>query len=94
MNLLPFDAVHAATVASWAASQQEVAMWCAWHEFPLRAHLVAGWQQADDEQAHLLLDGQDPVGYGELWLDDEEDEVELARIAVSPRQGPRSCACG
>lgn len=23
-----------------------------------------------------------PVGYGELWLDEEEDEVELARLIV------------
>ena len=37
-------------------------------------------------QPWLLVDGADgsPVGYGELWLDAEEDEVELARLIVDP----------
>ena len=32
----------------------------------------------------MLLDGDEPVAYGERWLDDEEGEVELARLLVAP----------
>ena len=37
-------------------------------------------------QPWLLVEGPEatPVGYGELWLDAEEDEVELARLIVDP----------
>jgi ribosomal protein S18 acetylase RimI-like enzyme len=38
-----------------------------------------------DIAQYLLFDGETPIGYGELWLDDEEDEVELARIIVAPQ---------
>jgi ribosomal protein S18 acetylase RimI-like enzyme len=34
--------------------------------------------------ARVLTDGEQLLGYGELWLDTEEDEVELARIVVAP----------
>ncbi|MFI8287639.1 GNAT family N-acetyltransferase [Streptomyces sp. NPDC085614] len=84
MELLPFAAAHAGTVAGWPASAQEVVMWCGRQEFPLPARTVAGWQQDEDVQAHVLVVGGDVVGYGELWFDAEEDEVELARIIVAP----------
>ncbi|MET8275214.1 GNAT family N-acetyltransferase [Streptomyces sp. NPDC005134] len=32
----------------------------------------------------MLVEGEKLVGYGELWFDAEEDEVELARIIVAP----------
>ena len=84
MELLPFAPAHAATVAGWPVSAQEVLMWCGRQEFPLPARTVAGWQRDEDVQAHVLVVGADVVGYGELWFDAEEDEVELARIIVAP----------
>ncbi|GGX56869.1 hypothetical protein GCM10010515_25460 [Streptomyces fructofermentans] len=45
---------------------------------------VAGWAQAEDVTARMLLEGERIVAYGELWFDAEEDEVELARIIVAP----------
>ncbi|MEU4835650.1 GNAT family N-acetyltransferase [Streptosporangium sp. NPDC023615] len=104
MRLLPFDEVHAATVAGWPASPREVEMWCARKEFPLPPRVVTGWQGEQDVRSHLLFDGLSdgpseglsgglssrlsggagPIGYGELWLDPEENEVELARIIVAP----------
>jgi ribosomal protein S18 acetylase RimI-like enzyme len=47
--------------------------------------MVAGW---DEGRAFGLVDDGALVGYGELWVDD--DEVELARLIVDParrRQG-------
>ncbi|MGW9129809.1 GNAT family N-acetyltransferase [Streptomyces sp. NPDC055681] len=83
MNLLPFATAHAAMVADWPTASAEVVMWCGRQEFPVPAQMVSAWQQ-DDVQAHVLVEGEKLVGYGELWFDAEEDEVELARIIVAP----------
>ncbi|MGW3943035.1 GNAT family N-acetyltransferase, partial [Streptomyces phaeochromogenes] len=84
MDLLPFTAAHATTVATWPVSAAEVAMWCGRREFPVAGETVAAWQQDTDVTARLLVEDERPVAYGELWFDAEEDEVELARIIVAP----------
>lgn len=84
MDLLPFTDARAGTVAGWPVSAAEVARWCGRTEFPLPAEVPAGWQREEGVRGHLLMDGEVPVGYGEVWLDAEEDEAELARIIVAP----------
>lgn len=85
MDLRSFETGYAAVVAGWASSAQEVQLLCERNEFPFPAELLTSWPKvADDIQAFLYFDGQTPVGYGELWLDDDEDEVELARIILAP----------
>jgi GNAT superfamily N-acetyltransferase len=83
-DLVPFDATQAALVSSWAPTPSDVRSWCALPEAPVPPETVAGWSTAEDVEAFLLLDGEGPVAYGELWLDEEEDEVELARLLVDP----------
>jgi ribosomal protein S18 acetylase RimI-like enzyme len=86
MDLRPFDGEYAAAVADWAVTAHEVSLLCERDEFPFPAELLTSWPKvADDIKSYLFLDGETPVGYGELWLDDEEDEVELARIIVAPQ---------
>ncbi|MFH9010882.1 GNAT family N-acetyltransferase [Streptomyces sp. NPDC017943] len=84
MELRPFAPRHAPAVAGWPASAAEVLMWCGRREFPLSARTVTGWQEDDDVRAHVLVDGETPLAYGELWFDAEEGEVELARLIVAP----------
>ncbi|MCX4903077.1 N-acetyltransferase [Streptomyces sp. NBC_00878] len=84
MDLLPFSTAYATTVATWPVSAVEVSMWCGRAEFPMAWQTVADWQGEPDVTAHLLMEGERPVAYGELWFDAEEDEVELARIIVAP----------
>jgi ribosomal protein S18 acetylase RimI-like enzyme len=85
MELRPFEDLYTALVAGWASSAQEVALLTGREEFPFPAELLTTWvKNADDIKSYLYFDGETPVGYGELWLDDEEDEVELARIIVAP----------
>ena len=85
MELRAFEAGHSKLVASWAASAREVALLTGREEFPFPAELVESWRKvSDDIQPYLLFDADRPLGYGEVWLDDEEDEVELARIIVAP----------
>lgn len=87
MPLHSFDSSQAALVASWAAGDEAVVRaWIAIEADAVPAEVVAGWSEADDVEAFLFtLDEEGPyVAYGELWLDDEEHEVELARLLVAP----------
>lgn len=78
------DAGYARTVARWPGSPTEVALWCGRQDFPVPVDVVAGWREASDVEAYVLYEGPDPVAYGELWVDTEESEVELARVIVAP----------
>jgi len=83
---VPFDPARATLVSSWAPTAAEVLSWCALAEAPVPPEVISGWSTADDVDAFLLLDGEVPVAYGELWLDEEEGEVELARLLVAPER--------
>jgi [ribosomal protein S18]-alanine N-acetyltransferase len=90
MRLLPFEADRAALVASWAVGDDVVRAWCAVEADRVPAEVVAGWSEADDVEAYLFSDDRGaPIAYGELWLDDEEGEVELARLLVAPEHRGR-----
>ncbi|MEV7951751.1 GNAT family N-acetyltransferase [Streptomyces rubiginosohelvolus] len=84
MSLTPFSAADAAAVAGWPTTSEEVSMWCGRKEFPFEAEIVSSWSKDDDVHAYLLAVNGELVGYGEVWLDAEEEEVELARIIVAP----------
>jgi [ribosomal protein S18]-alanine N-acetyltransferase len=88
-TLVPFTVDRAALVAGWVQSADEADRWCSRAEHPFPAEVVAGWSTQDDVAAYLLLDGGRPVGYGEVWADDEEDEAELARLLVAPGERGR-----
>jgi ribosomal protein S18 acetylase RimI-like enzyme len=86
MDLRPFTADLAATVVSWPRSVAEVAMWCGRTDGPVSVETVVGWSAEQGVRPFGLHDGQRLVAYGELWLDDDEAEVELARLIVDPRR--------
>jgi ribosomal protein S18 acetylase RimI-like enzyme len=90
VDLVEFDVKYAAAVASWPTSAEESLYWCGRTEFPVLPDVIAAWSIPEDVRTFLLVDGDEPVGYGELWLDGDENEVELARLIVAPdrrRQG-------
>ncbi|WP_030730376.1 GNAT family N-acetyltransferase [Streptomyces sp. NRRL S-237] len=51
---------------------------------PRPPQTITDRQRENDVQAHVLVEDEQVVGYGELWFDAEEDEVEPARIIVAP----------
>jgi GNAT superfamily N-acetyltransferase len=87
--LEPFDPADAALVASWAAGDASVVQaWISIDADRVPAEVVAGWSQEDDVEAYLFSEseGGPPVAYGELWLDLEEGDLELARLVVAPER--------
>jgi ribosomal protein S18 acetylase RimI-like enzyme len=89
LQLRPFTADLAAVVASWPASAGEAAWWCGHTGGPVTAVTVAEWAGQDAVHPFGLHAGNRLVGYGELWVDDEAAEVELARLIVAPDQRGR-----
>lgn len=85
MELRGFDDGYGRQVAGWAVNEKEVALLSGRVAYPFPEALRTSWRTVDaDIQSYLLFDDGRPIGYGEVWLDDEEDEVELARIIVDP----------
>ena len=86
MDLRGYSDEYGVQVAGWAVDAKEVALLSGRVTYPFPEELKTSWHKAEpDIHSYLLFDGARPVGYGEVWLDDEEDEVELARIIVDPK---------
>ena len=84
LRLRPFPADSASVVSRWATTDEEVVMWCGRPAAPVPPGQINAWAREDGVQPFgLYRDGQ-LVAYGELWVDDGEAEVELARLIVDP----------
>ena len=83
-RLVPFEPRWAAEVAGWATTPDEVLAWCSGLEVPVPAAQVTSWSDADDVEAYVLFHGDELVGNGEVWVDDDEAETELAHLIVAP----------
>jgi len=79
-----FPAELAGVVSGWAQSEEEVLMWCGAAVAPVPAEQVSAWAREEGVQPFGLYRDQRFVAYGELWVDDQEAEVELARLIVDP----------
>lgn len=76
---------HAAAIAAWSTSAAEADVWASRAEHPFPSAAITGWWDDDDVSPWVLLDPDGHlVAYGEIWDDEEEDEVELARLIVDP----------
>ena len=86
MRLVTPTTENAPRIATWSRSAEEAQRWCSRAEHPFPPQQVLRWWTADDVQPWILADddGETPIAYGELWLDEAEDEVELARVIVDP----------
>jgi GNAT superfamily N-acetyltransferase len=64
-------------------------MWCGPTAAPVPAGQIEAWADEDGVRPFGLYRDERLVGYGELWVDDDEAEVELARLIVDPRERGR-----
>jgi len=90
LRLCPFPAGSAGVVSGWATTDEEVLLWCGRAAAPVPAGQISAWAREEGVQPFGLYRGERLVAYGELWVDDDEAEVELARLIVDPaerRQG-------
>src|SRR5688572_13614768 len=85
LRLRPFDPAAAVVVAGWAGSAQETEQWCG-RVAPVSPDVVVGWAGEAGVQPYGLYHDDRLVGYGEAWVDDEESEVELARLIIAPTE--------
>ncbi len=83
-RLEPFDPTSAATISAWARTADEASDWCSLTTVPVPAEVIAGWSDDADVEAHVLREHGDLVAYGEVWIDHDEDEVELGHLIVDP----------
>ena len=90
LRLCPFPAGSAGVVSGWATTDEEVLLWCGRAAAPVPAGQISAWAREKGVRAFGLYRGERLAAYGELWVDDDEAEVELARLIVDPaerRQG-------
>lgn len=90
MRASPFDPEMADVVAGWPASASECEAWCS--SFSVTGEEVVAWTAAPDTEALVLIDREEPVAYGEIWVGGDESEVELAHLIVAP--GRRGAGVG
>lgn len=64
-------------------------MWCGHRDGAVSATTVLEWSTQDGVHAFGLYQDDQVVAYGEAWVDDEEHEVELARLIVDPARRGR-----
>jgi ribosomal protein S18 acetylase RimI-like enzyme len=83
--LRDFRRSDAREVARWLTSLAEVRLWAGGDPgWPVDVSVFRGWHADPDVKPYVLCEGKKPIGYGEVWIDEPEQEVELARIIVSP----------
>ena len=88
--LVEFRDVHAREISRWPTSIEEVRRWAGSEPgFPVDVSVFQRWRADPDVKPYVLCDGEAPVGYGEVWIDAAEQEVELARIIVRPASRSR-----
>jgi ribosomal protein S18 acetylase RimI-like enzyme len=72
-------------IVRWATSLEEVRRWAgSAGGWPVDESVFRRWHADPDVKAYVLCDAEVPVGYGEVWTDEAEQEVELGRVIVRP----------
>ena len=77
-----FDRRSAPVIAGWSGTATESMLWCSLPE--VTADVVESWSARADVEAFVLCAEGHAVAYGEIWIDVDEREVELAHLIVDP----------
>jgi ribosomal protein S18 acetylase RimI-like enzyme len=89
LRLEPFREAHASVVLGWVESSEEADRWASAGARVLEPALLVEWHADPQVRPYVCLDGDEPVGYGEVWEDREAGEAELARVLVDPARRGR-----
>ena len=86
-SLRPFEGRHAPTIVGWPQSVEEARWWAGpATTWPPHPSVMERWHADPEVHPYVLSNQSAVIGYGELWLDAEEQEVELARLIVAPER--------
>ena len=89
VKLQPFEPGLAEQIATWTTSADEVNAWSSRFDDQVPPEVIVGWSSADDVEAYVGVVDATVIAYGELWLDPDEGEVELARLLLEPSRRGR-----
>jgi len=83
--VVPFDKDHVEDIACWPQNEIEARSWAGQSvSFPVLPEQICCWH-CDASVFPMVGEVNDElVAYGELWIDEDEGEIELARIIVKP----------
>ncbi|MGZ8566300.1 MAG: GNAT family N-acetyltransferase [Actinomycetota bacterium] len=81
-QLRSYEPRFAATIVAWARPAEELDAWASLTEG--RPNVFDRWHAEPGVHPYVLAVDEQPVAYGEVWEDREEDEAELARVIVAP----------
>lgn len=82
MEMVPFEASMCGEIASWPIDPAECVAWCS--AGVVTGDDVVAWSNEPGTEAWAIVEQGVPVAFGEIWVDDEEHEVELAHLIVEP----------
>jgi ribosomal protein S18 acetylase RimI-like enzyme len=82
LRLVPYDGACAARVVDWCAASPFSSEWVPDATAP--DTVLSGWLEDPDITGFLLLRSGIPAAYGELWLEPDDAEAELAHLVVDP----------
>ena len=82
---MPVEKSDVDVIAQWPRSMEEVRWWAGESMgWPVTPEAIGAWAREADDRAFILGHDGLAAAYGELWLNREENEVELARLIVRP----------
>jgi [ribosomal protein S18]-alanine N-acetyltransferase len=83
--LTAFQKEDAPEIVRWAQSLEEARAWAGatLQRLPDETQLML-WHSDPSVHPFVLRRRGAPVAYGELWVDEQEQEIEIARIIVAP----------
>jgi ribosomal protein S18 acetylase RimI-like enzyme len=83
LRLVPFAREHGATIVGWVTTADDAMRWASIAESP-EHDVFERWHAEAGVRPFALLEAGRLTGYGEVWLDPDEAEAELARLLVAP----------
>jgi RimJ/RimL family protein N-acetyltransferase len=86
-RLVDFDPDDSSQIIGWPTSATEAKQWGGQlTPWPVDASVLAKWHSDPYVRPYVLRSDKTPVAYGEIWIDNDEQEVELARLIVAPER--------
>lgn len=82
-DLIPYTAEYARDVRSWIDSPETLQVVCRSTKFPPADDIVDSWQRPG-VSSYILLSGNKPIAYAELWSRPLELAIEIVHLIVAP----------